>query len=61
MAEVDILIVNGTIVDGTDDPAFQGDVAVKNGTIVAVGDRSGSFLRVSLLEPGELLSILRLP
>jgi adenine deaminase len=39
MAEVDFLITNGTIVDGTDEPAFQGDVAIKDGTIVAVGDR----------------------
>ena len=42
MAEVDILIVNGTIVDGSDEPAFQGDVAIKQGNIVAVGDRHGS-------------------
>ncbi len=42
MAEVDILIVNGTIVDGSDEPAFQGDVAIKQGNIVAVGDRHGN-------------------
>ena len=43
MAEaVDILIVNGTIVDGSDEPAFQGDVAIKQGSIVAVGDRHGN-------------------
>ena len=39
MAECDFLIVNGLIVDGSDDPAFHGDLAIKDGLILAVGDR----------------------
>ena len=33
----DLVVRNGTIVDGTGAPAFQGDVAIDDGTIVAIG------------------------
>ena len=33
----DILVVGGTIVDGTGAPSFVGDVAIADGKIVAVG------------------------
>lgn len=36
-AEVDLLIVNAKIVDGTGNPWFHGDVAISEGHVVAVG------------------------
>ncbi len=42
----DIVISGGTIVDGTGEPAFTGDVAISNGVITAVGgDASGAAKR----------------
>jgi len=42
----DLLIKGGTIVDGTGRPCFTGDVAIKNGKIVAVGEAAGAAKRV---------------
>jgi N-acyl-D-aspartate/D-glutamate deacylase len=42
MAQYDLIIRGGTIVDGTGAPAFTGDVAVKDGLIAAVGRVEGS-------------------
>ena len=41
MAVYDLIIRNGTIVDGTGAPRFAGDVAVKDGLIAAVGTVHG--------------------
>ncbi|MFN3458825.1 MAG: N-acyl-D-amino-acid deacylase family protein, partial [Novosphingobium sp.] len=41
MAVYDLIIRNGTIVDGTGAPRFTGDVAVRNGLIAAVGTVRG--------------------
>jgi N-acyl-D-amino-acid deacylase len=46
MADYDLLIKNGTIVDGLRMPAFKGDIAVRNGKIVAMGNIKGSATRV---------------
>ena len=37
MAEFDIVIHGGRIVDGTGNPWFYGDVAIKDGKIASIG------------------------
>lgn len=37
----DLVIINGSIIDGSGAPAFDGDVAIKDGKIVAVGKNLG--------------------
>jgi N-acyl-D-aspartate/D-glutamate deacylase len=46
MAEYDLVIKNGTIVDGLRMPAFKGDIAIRNGKIVAMGNIKGDATRV---------------
>jgi len=41
----DLIIRGGTIVDGTGDPSFEGDVAIDGNRIVAVGKATGSARR----------------
>ena len=43
---LDILIQGATIVDGTGRPRYQGDIAIKEGSIVAVGKTAESASRV---------------
>jgi N-acyl-D-amino-acid deacylase len=45
MADYDLVIKNGTIVDGLRMPAFKGDIAIRNGEIVAMGNIQGSATR----------------
>src|SRR6186713_11976 len=40
--EYDLVLRNGTIVDGTDAEPYKADVAVRDGVIVQVGSVSGS-------------------
>jgi N-acyl-D-amino-acid deacylase len=45
MPAFDLIIRNGTIVDGTGAPRFSGDIAVKDGLIAAVGKVSGDAVQ----------------
>src|SRR5271155_898520 len=45
MAEYDIQIKGGTIVDGTRVPRFQGDLWIKDGKIAQVGGRGNGFAK----------------
>ena len=42
MAEYDLVIKNGTIVDGTRMPAYPGDIGIRDGRIVAMGNLTES-------------------
>jgi N-acyl-D-aspartate/D-glutamate deacylase len=46
MAEYDLLIKNGTIVDGMRMPAFKGDIGIRGGRIVAMGNLKEGARRV---------------
>ena len=45
MPAFDMIIRNGTIVDGTGDPPFTGDIAIKDGLIAQVGEVRGDAAR----------------
>ena len=42
----DIVLRGGTIIDGTGQPAFAGDIAIESGRLAAVGGKAGSARRV---------------
>jgi len=46
MAEYDLLIKNGTIIDGLRMPAYRGDIGIRGGKIVAMGNVQGTATRV---------------
>ncbi len=56
MENCDILIRGGTVIDGTGAPGFAGDVAIKAGEIVAVGDCSGWTAERMIDAAGQIVS-----
>lgn len=53
----DVKIINGTIIDGTGKPSFQGQIGIKDGQITEVGSCDGAATRVidaegALVTPG---------
>ena len=53
----DLIITNATIVDGTGQPSFKGDVAMKDGKIAAVLDAgSGAEATRTIDAKGDILT-----
>ena len=63
MAEYDLVIRNGTVVDGMRMPAYRGDIGIRNGRIVAIGnlregakrtlDATGHIVAPGFIESGS--------
>src|SRR5262245_19748151 len=54
--EYDVLIVNGTVIDGTGSPVSSADVAISNGAIAAVGSLEGARAKLVLDAKGRVVS-----
>ncbi len=52
----DLLIENGTIVDGTGSPPYRGDVAIRDGKIVAVGEVEKAPARETIDAENQLVT-----
>jgi len=60
---LDMALRGGTIVDGTGNPSYQGDVGIKDGKIVEVGANVGEATRTidasgAIVTPGIAVSAL---
>jgi dihydroorotase/N-acyl-D-amino-acid deacylase len=55
-AQYDLLITGGTIVDGSGNPWFRGDVAIQGDTIAAVGLLEGATAKVKLDAAGLIVA-----
>ncbi len=56
MAEFDLHIKGGTIVDGTRVPRFRGDVWIKDGKVVQIGGRSPGFAKRTIDADGAIVA-----
>src|SRR5688500_16782083 len=56
MATFDLVIANGTVVDGSGAPAYRADVGVLNGRIEAIGDLSGAPAQTTIDATGHVVS-----
>ena len=54
--DFDILIRNGTIVDGSGDPGFPGDVGIVGDTVVEIGDLTGKTAAKTIDAEGLVVS-----
>ncbi|NPC57902.1 N-acyl-D-amino-acid deacylase family protein [Caenimonas soli] len=52
----DLLIENGTVIDGSKKPRFEADVGILNGRIAAMGDLSGQSARITLDAAGKIVA-----
>ncbi|MBC7436643.1 MAG: D-aminoacylase [Bdellovibrionales bacterium] len=53
---MDLIIRNGTVIDGTKAPRYEADVAVQDGRIVAIGDLSGHTARQTIDAGGRIVA-----
>ncbi len=56
MADIDLQIKGGTIVDGTRVPRYQGDVFIKDGKIAQIGGRSPGFAKKTIEADGLIVA-----
>ena len=49
----DLIIKNGTIIDGTGSPRKMSDIAIKDGKISEIGKISGQSTRVIITQPNR--------
>ena len=61
MADFDIQIKGGTIVDGTRVPRYQGDVWIKDGKVVQLGGRAPGFAKKVIDASGLIADMVRSP
>jgi len=56
MADIDIQIKDGTVVDGTRVPRYRGDVYIKDGKIAQIGGRSPGFAKKTIDADGMIVA-----
>ena len=56
MADIDIQIKGGTVVDGTRVPRYRGDVYIKDGKIAQIGGRSPGFAKKTIEADGLVVA-----
>ena len=56
MSQYDLIVRNGTVIDGTRAPRFKADVAVKDGRIAKVGDLAGERSREEFDAEGRIVA-----
>src|SRR6266478_4651270 len=56
MAEMDLLIKGGTVVDGTRVPRYRADVWIKDGKIAQIGGRGQSFAKKTIDADGLVVA-----
>ena len=56
MADIDIQIKGGTVVDGTRVPRYRGDVYIKDGKIAQIGGRSPGFAKKTIDADGMIVA-----
>lgn len=54
--DFDLLIVGGTVIDGTRRPRYEADVGIRGGRIVAIGNLRGQAAKTTLDASGKIVS-----